>query len=206
MRALIILTLLLLTQFTMAQDQTPVVENQNLTETQEPEVTVAPRNTGFVFNPTVTLTSRKLEFNDQQVGKMRVVQFDSKVGYVFNFGLFAGAQLNYTTGSMSSGGAADTDVSTHYAGPTVGYSSESTGFFVSATYHLLGSSTMAGLGKYEKIQGLQVDIAYPMTVNENLKFGPQVSIKHLDLKEGTSGLADDKFKEVTPYFGLWLYF
>ena len=185
MRTLIILTVLLLNQLTLAQDQTPVVDNQNDKQSlvaQEPEVAATPRKTGFVFNPNITLTSRKLEFNDQQVGKSRAVQLDSKVGYVFDFGLFAGAQLNYTIGSQSAGGAADTDVSTHYAGPTIGYSSESTGLFITATYHLIGSSTLTSLGKYEKVHGLQIDLAYPMTISESLKLGPQLTMKRLNLE------------------------
>jgi hypothetical protein len=208
MRALIIITLLLLGQISFAQDtnaQDQAVP-QSTAETTDETPSSEPLKTGFVFNPNVTMTSRKLDQDDQSVGKNRHVQLDSKLGYVFDSGLFAGAQINYSIGSESLGGAADTDISTYYFGPTIGYSCNWTGLFLTATYHLNGSSTETGRGKFEKINGYQIDIGYPMKLNENLKLGPQVSIKRLDLEDGTTGLANDEINELTPYFGLWLYF
>jgi hypothetical protein len=46
----------------------------------------------------------------------------------------------------------------------------------------------------------------PVKVSENVQLGPQLSLKRIDLKDGTNALADTEIKELTPYFGLWLYF
>ena len=51
-----------------------------------------------------------------------------------------------------------------------------------------------------------IDLAYPMTLSDSLKIGPQLSLKRLNLEDDTTGRPDDKLKELTPYFGLWLYF
>lgn len=200
MRALILFTLLFSGPLTMAQ------ENMGDVETEQVEPVAQPLQTGLFFNPNFTISSRKLDLQDAQVGKARNAQFDSKIGYIFDFGLFAGVQGNFSVGSASFGTNIDTDTTTYFMGPTVGYSCSWTGLFLSATYHIFGSSDWDTLGKYDKVEGLQIDIGYPMMLSEKVKVGPQISIKNLDLKEGSTGLADNKIKELTPYFGLWLYF
>lgn len=231
MRALIIFTLLLLNQMSIAQDQktttstdassTQAAPAATATPTASPEPAAAapqasveaeeeapqaePLKTGLLFNTNFTMTSRKLDMNDAPIGEYRATQLDTKVGYVFNFGLFAGAQLNYALGSTARTGP-DTDSTAYSVGPTIGYSCSMTGLFLSATYHLLGVTDFSGVGKYEKANGYQIDLGYPMKVSESLKLGPQLTLKRIDLEDGTNGLADTKVKELTPYFGLWLYF
>lgn len=224
MRALIIFTLLMLNQMSMAQDQKttttptptaatpaapattePAAAPQASVEAEEEEPKAEPLKTGVLLNTNFTMTSRKLDMNDAPIGEYRATQLDTKVGYVFNFGLFAGAQLNYAIGSSATTGA-DTDSTAYSVGPTIGYSCSMTGLFVSATYHLLGVTDFSGLGKYEKANGYQIDLGYPMKINESLKLGPLLTLKRIDLEDGTNGLADTEVKELTPYFGLWLYF
>ncbi len=226
MRALIIFTVLLLNQLSYAQDSKataatpaattaptatpaePVAAQPAAVETQEEaEPAKEPMKTGFVINPNFTLASRKLEQESQPQGKMREARLDTKVGYVFDFGLFAGAQLNYATGSFSAAASTqDADTTSYLAGPTIGYSCSLTGLFLSATYHVAGSTNITGSGKYEKATGYQIDLGYPMKVSESVKFGPQLTYRNIDLEDGTGGLTNDEIKELTPYFGLWLYF
>ncbi|MBY0385372.1 hypothetical protein K2X05_09455 [bacterium] len=220
MRALIIFTLLLLNQISMAQDQkaatpttTPApttteaapVDPPASVEATEEAPKVEPLKTGVLLNTNFTMASRKVDLSDAPIGKFRTTQLDTKVGYVFNFGLFAGAQLNYALGSTAGSGL-DVDSTAYSVGPTIGYSCSTTGLFLTATYHLLGVTDFSGVGKYEKTNGYQIDLGYPMKINESLKLGPQLTLKRIDLKDGTGGLADTKIKELTPYFGLWLYF
>ena len=179
------------------------------TADDEPVAVREPIKKGFLINPNFTVASRKLDDNNGQPnGKVRTVQLDTKLGYVFDFGLFAGAQFNYGFGSMrdSVNLPTETDITSYYAGPTIGYSCNYTGLFLSATYHALGTYDMTGIGKYEKATGYQIDLGYPVKVSENVQLGPQLSLKRIDLKDGTNALADTKVKELTPYFGLWLYF
>jgi hypothetical protein len=224
MRALIIFTVVLLNQLSYAQDSKataatpattapaqaePVATQPAAVETQEEEAEPAkePMKTGFVINPNFTLASRKLEQESQPQGKMREARLDTKVGYVFDFGLFAGAQLNYATGSLSGPASTqDADTTSYLAGPTLGYSCSLTGLFLSATYHVAGSTNITGSGKYEKATGYQIDLGYPMKVSDSVKFGPQLTYRNIDLEDGTGGLTNDEIKELTPYFGLWLYF
>ncbi len=230
MRAIIVLTLFSLTLITEslaqtaqpAADKTPSTTQPTATGVtptaepatelpsadDEPAVVREPVKSGFVFNPNITLASRKLEDNNGQPnGKVRTLQMDSKVGYVFDFGLFAGAQFNYGVGSARPNGAA-TDVDTNYytAGPSLGYSCKYTGLFLTATYHLVGSYDQGTGGKYEKTTGYQIDLGYPVKVSENVQLGPQLSLKRIDLKDNTNAAPDRDIKELTPYFGLWLYF
>lgn len=157
-----------------------------------------------VINPNLTYFSRNLE---QTTGsnlvndKVNVLTIDTKAGYLFNYGLFVGGQVAFETGK--SGG---TDLTNYFFGPTVGYSCDVTGLFLTATYHLLGKSDLDAAGEYSKVTGLQIDVGYPLVLTETMKFGPQLSWKNLDLKDGSNGLADNKLKQLTPYFGLWLYF
>jgi hypothetical protein len=177
------------------------------TADDEPVVPREPIKKGFLVNPNFTVASRKLDDdNGQPQGKVRTFQLDSKLGYVFDFGLYTGLQVNYGFGSSSIGTASDNDISTYYAGPSIGYSCNYTGLFLTATYIATGSYDTAGVGKYEKTTGYQIDLGYPMKVSENVQLGPQLSLKRIDLKDGTNALADTKIKELTPYFGLWLYF
>ncbi len=177
------------------------------TADDEPVAQRDPIKKGFLLNPGLTVASRKLEDNQgQPQGKVRTFQIDSKVGYVFESGLFTGVQLNYGFGSQKMGAAAETDITTYYAGPTIGYNWNYTGLFLTATYHVTGSYDMSGVGKYEKATGYQIDLGYPVKVSENVQLGPQLSLKRIDLKDGTNALADTEIKELTPYFGLWLYF
>lgn len=224
MRALIIFTLLLLNQLSYAQDSkvktaeptatapsTTAEQAPTPAPTVEPEEDITPAKepmkTGFVINPNFTLASRKLEQETQPLGKMREAHLDTKVGYVFNFGLFAGAQLNYSLGSFrSSASTQDADTTSYLAGPTIGYSCSLTGLFLTATYHVTGSTNITGSGKYEKATGYQIDLGYPMKISDDVKFGPQLTYRNIDLKDGTGGLANKEIKELTPYFGLWLYF
>lgn len=178
----------------------------NMESDEDLEPAKEPLKTGYLFNPNLTITSRKLEMNDQPVGQYRAAQIDAKAGYVFKSGLFAGAQINHAIGSVSGATTTDQDSTYFSVGPTVGYSCSMTGLFLSATYHVFGSENRSGAGKYEKVNGYQIDLGYPMKVNENFKVGPQLSLKRIDLEDGTNGLADEKIKELTPYFGLWLYF
>jgi hypothetical protein len=211
MRALIIFSLMLLGFSALAQEQTapaPTAPAEPLPSVQADEMPAPkePIKTGFLLSPTITMTSRKLDMTEQSLGKMRETQINTKAGYVFDFGLFAGAQLNYALGSYSTAGAtSDQDTTAYSVGPTVGYSDVHTGLFVAATYHVAGRSDI-GTGKYEKVMGYQIDLGYPMTINENVKLGPQLTLKRIDLEDGTNGIPDNKIKELTPYFGLWLYF
>lgn len=173
----------------------------------EPVVPREPIKKGFLLNPNFTVAGRKLEDNNgNPQGKVRSVQIDSKVGYVFDFGLFTGAQFNYALGSTNNGAASDTDTSFYSVGPTIGYSCNYTGLFLSATYHAVGNYDLSAAGKYDKVTGFQIDLGYPVKVSENVQLGPQLSLKRLDLKDGTNGLVNSEIKELTPYFGLWLYF
>ncbi len=190
---------------TVAPVADPVTELP--TADEEPVARREPIKKGFVVNPNFTVASRKLEDGQgQPQGKVRTFQLDSKLGYVFDFGLFTGVQLNYGFGSGSTGTAPDNDLTTYYAGPSIGYSWEYTGLFLSATYIATGSYDTTGVGKYEKATGYQIDIGYPVKVTENVQVGPQLSLKRIDLKDGKNALADTEIKELTPYFGLWLYF
>lgn len=177
------------------------------TAEDEPVAPREPIKKGFLINPNFTVASRKLEDGQgQPQGKVRTFQLDSKVGYVFDFGLYTGLQLNYGFGSSNNGAAADTDTTSYYAGPSIGYSCNYTGLFLTATYIATGSYDLTGVGKYEKATGYQIDLGYPVKVSENVQVGPQLSLKRIDLKDGTNALADTEIKELTPYFGLWLYF
>ncbi len=227
MRALIIITLFFWNSLCLAADTaaTPATQTApqpeaspaapapvapvatgSLESDEELEPAKEPLKTGFLFNPNLTITSRKLEMNDQPIGQYRAAQIDAKVGYVFGSGLFAGAQINHAIGSVSGATTTDQDSTFFSVGPTVGYSCSVTGMFLSATYHAFGSNNLSGAGKYEKVNGYQIDLGYPMKVSDNFKVGPQLSLKRIDLEDGTNGLADEKIKELTPYFGLWLYF
>ncbi len=157
-----------------------------------------------LINPNLTYFSRKLEQtagNNQTAGKIDMLTIDAKAGYIFDFGLFVGGQVAYEMGK--SGG---NDVTNYNVGPSVGYLSDDTGFFVSATYHLLGMSDLDAGGKYDKGQGLQIDLAYPMPITDSLKFGPQISYKSIKYTDNDAGAADVTTKQLTPYFGLWYFF
>lgn len=225
MRALIIFTVLLLNQTSFGQDtstapaataapqtsSTPEIQPVPSTSDIEEEAAAPkePIRSGFLLNPNFTMASRKLDFDPtQEGGKFRTVQLDTKVGYVFDFGLFAGAQINYAVGNAQTNGSGgtDTDTNSYTAGPTIGYNCNLTGLFLTATYHMVGSTNITGAGKYTKATGYQIDLGYPMKINDNVKLGPQLSLKRIDLEEGSAGLADTEIKELTPYFGLWLYF
>jgi hypothetical protein len=156
---------------------------------------------GVLTNFNLTYYSRKLEdpagpLNDT----FNSLQGEIKVGYLFDFGLFAGVQGHYGTGKAS-----NNTIKTYYAGPTIGYSCNYTGLFVSATYHVIGNSDLDTLGEYDKVSGLQLDFAYPMMLTESLKFGPQLSWR--DMKNSDSAtLGDVKTKELVPFMGLWFIF
>ncbi len=230
MRAILVLTLMSLTLISESFAQTPAqpaavkaAETQPTptpvtapvadpvtelpTADEEPVAKREPIKKGFLVNPNFTVASRKLEDGQgQPQGKVRTFQLDSKLGYVFDFGLYTGVQLNYGFGSSSGGTATDNDLTTYYAGPSIGYSCNYTGLFLTATYIATGSYDTTGIGKYEKATGYQIDLGYPVKVSENVQLGPQLSLKRIDLKDGTNALADKEIKELTPYFGLWLYF
>ncbi|MBY0314801.1 MAG: hypothetical protein K2Q26_04745 [Bdellovibrionales bacterium] len=158
----------------------------------------------WVVNPSLTYFSRKLEQtagNNQIAGKLNVLTADVKGGYIFDYGLFVGVQAVYETGSGSGN-----DMTNYFVGPSVGYLSDDTGIFITATYHVVGTSDMDAAGKYGKAQGLQIDLGYPMMITEEIKFGPQLSYKAIKYTDGDAGLADNTTKQLTPYFGLWLFF
>lgn len=159
-----------------------------------------PLEKGFVVSPSFTYFSRKLQEDAGLVGEISSFIFDAKGGYLFDFGLFVGAQAIYDMGKSN-----NNDVNSFYFGPTLGYNWDYTGLVFSATYHLLGEADFGNPGKYDKVTGVQVDVGYPLTLTKTIKFGPQLSWKNLELKDSNT-LADDKLKGVSPYATFWFNF
>lgn len=158
-----------------------------------------------VVNPNVTYFSRNLDQTtgaNQVSNKLNVLTVDGKAGYIFDFGLFVGGQAVFEAGSISG----SSNIRNYFMGPSVGYSCDITGLFITATYHVLGASDLGSYGEYSKSSGLQIDLGYPMELTENIKFGPQISWKSIKNTNGTNGLADTTTKQFTPYFGMWFYF
>lgn len=161
---------------------------------------------GVILNPNVTYFSRDLV--DPNAGsptaELNALILDIKSGYVFDFGLFAGLQGSYNIGEN-----AGTDLNSYQLGPSVGYYDvKHTGLFITATYHLLGmyeQETGATKTEFDKITGLQIDLAYPMELTDSIKLGPQLSYKRLK-HEDSDTRVDRSTKELTPYFGLWFFF
>ena len=111
MRAILVLTLMSLTLISESFAQTPAqpaavkaAETQPTptpvtapvadpvtelpTADEEPVAKREPIKKGFLVNPNFTVASRKLEDGQgQPQGKVRTFQLDSKLGYVFDFGL-----------------------------------------------------------------------------------------------------------------------
>jgi hypothetical protein len=175
----------------------------------EEAATVAPNafKTGIFVSPGFTMFKRNVEEASSTpvpspiTGEVTVTELNVKGGYVFDFGLVAGAQVVYTKGKETG-----TDITTYSVGPTVGYSDQWTGLLLTATYHVLGKTTLSGgLGDYKKVTGLQVDLAYPMQLTENIKIGPELSWKRLKFSDHDT-LGDSKTKEFVPSISAWFYF
>lgn len=169
-----------------AEDETPMIADLRM-------------KPGVLTNFGITYFGRKLE----EAGvsdEFNTIVGELRAGYNFNFGLFAGATAHYDTGK-----AAGQTVATYYGGPTIGYSSSMTGIFVAATYHLIGKQDLDALGEYDKVSGLQIDVAYPMMLTESLKFGPQLSYRSMKSSDSDT-LAENKTKELVPFMGLWFIF
>lgn len=183
--------------------------------TADGEVAIAPTDralpSGILTNLGVTYFSRTL---DETVNasiatddRINVLAGELKVGYVFNFGLFAGATMHYDSGKATRASAlGGASVKNTYAGPTVGYTDSYTGILATATYHVYGTSDIDTLGKYDKVNGFQFDVSYPMSITEKLKFGPQLTWRDLEQTEGDAGLGDNKTKELVPFMGVWYIF
>jgi hypothetical protein len=160
---------------------------------------------GVMTNLGLTYFSRDLnETVNSNIGTDADVSLftsELKVGYIFDFGLFAGATMHYDMGKASG-----QSITTQYAGPTIGYSCSYTGFLAMATYHLIGTADFDTAGKYDQVNGLQIDISYPMSITEKLKFGPQLTWRDMEQTEGDNALPDDKTKELVPFMGVWYIF
>lgn len=154
---------------------------------------------GPMINLGITTMSRKLEETGVS-NDFNTIVGELRGGFNFDYGLFVGATAHYDSGKLSGN-----SIQTYYAGPTVGYNCKWSGFFVAATYHLIGKSDLDTLGEYDKTTGLQVDIAYPMTLSERFKFGPQLSYRSMEASDSDT-LADNKTKELVPFMGLWFIF
>jgi hypothetical protein len=155
---------------------------------------------GITIAPSLSYYSRKITETSALVGEVSTLIVDSKFGYAFNSGLFVGVQANYETGKSG-----NDDVSGYSAGPTVGYSDDYTGIFVTATYHLVGKMDYGVAGKYDKVRGLQIDLAYPLAITDKIRFGPQLSWKSLKYSDG-GALDDADAKGVVPSATLWINF
>lgn len=160
---------------------------------------------GVMTNLGLTYYSREInETVNASIGtndEVSLFTSEFKVGYIFNFGLFAGATMHYDTGKASG-----QTISTQYAGPTIGYTCSYTGLLAMATYHLVGTADYDAAGKYDKVNGLQIDLSYPMSITEKLKFGPQLTWRDMEQTEGDNALPDDKTKELVPFMGVWYIF
>lgn len=233
MRAVVLIMSLLLAGAAYAQNQAPTAEQpKNVLQPAAPsapstEPTAAPAESsttaesvaptdadeekatplnnhgltpGIVTAAALSYYGRELKDSSATNGKFNSLSAEIRGGYVLDFGLFAGLTGHYDTGKSGS----DT-ITTYFVGPTVGYSCDITGLFFTATYHLIGQSDMDSIGKYKKINGLQVDVGYPMMITEQLKFGPQITYRDVKMSDGDT-LADQRAKQVVPYLGLWFIF
>lgn len=157
-------------------------------------------NSGIMTNLGLTYYSRDLSEESTIDSKFNSLNAEFRAGYIFDFGLFAGLTGHYDTGKAN-----NNTVATMYAGPTVGYTCNYTGLFAAATYYVFGNSDLDAAGEYDKVNGFQIDVAYPMSINESLKFGPQLSYRSMKASESDT-LADSKTKELVPFMGLWYIF
>jgi hypothetical protein len=158
---------------------------------------------GTMISPGLTYYSRQISEASSQVGEVTTLVIDMKAGYVFKTGalegLFVGGQGLYETGKAN-----NRDAKGYHVGPSVGYSDSYTGFFVSATYHLFGKMDLSG-GTYDKVRGLEIDLAYPLAITDTVRFGPQVSWKNLKYTDG-GALSDTDMKGFSPFATLWINF
>ncbi len=160
---------------------------------------------GAMVNLGVTYFSREIDETVNAIvstkGEFNSAVAELKGGYIFDFGLFAGLTAHYDTGK-----AAGQTISTYYAGPTVGYSDSYTGILINATYHLIGVADYDAAGKFDAVQGVQIDLSYPMAISDSLKFGPQLSWRKMSQKDSDTGAADIETKELMPFMGIWYIF
>ena len=234
MRALLVFSVLLLSQITFAQapaapaaPATPAAPAAPeapaaapaAEESTEATVTVPSAfKTGIVVQPAFTYFSRKVEQDVSTTtpgnttgslsGDAKGLEGSVKGGYVFNFGLFAGLNLIYNTGKDTVNGI--DSMKTYALAPSVAYHDQYTGFMVGLSYNLLGKSTVSSAGgdvDFDEVTGLQFDIAYPIQLTDSINIGPQISWRRLELKDASvAGVADTKTKEFLPSISAWFYF
>lgn len=154
---------------------------------------------GVLVNLGLTYFGRKIE-DAGTTNDVNTLNSELRAGYNLNFGLFAGVTGHYDTGK-----SLGETVTRYMVGPTVGYSCSYTGLFAAATYYVFGNQDGKSLGEYEKIEGLQLDLAYPLEITSQLKFGPQLTYRSLEASDSDT-LADNKTKELVPFMGLWYIF
>lgn len=233
MRAVVLIMSLLLAGAAYAQNQAPTAEQpKNMLQPAAPsapstEPTAAPAESsttaesvaptdadeekalpsenlamqpGVVTNLNLTYFSRNISDTLGTTGNFSTGVAELKAGYILDFGLFAGILGHYDMGRSSGN-----DIKTYFVGPTVGYTCSYTGLFASASYHVFGQLDAGNAGKYKKANGLQIDVAYPMKINDSLKFGPQLSYRSMKYSDG-GALANLNTRELVPFMGLWYIF
>jgi len=178
-----------------AEEITAEVQAESYTPTQDLSL-----QEGILTNLGLTYFGRTLEEQGAKIGELNSLNAEFRAGYIFSFGLFAGLTGHYDTGKV-----AGETVDRFMVGPTVGYSCSYTGILASATYYVFGQQDTKTTGKYDKVMGLQLDLAYPMEITSQLKFGPQLTYRSLEASDNDI-LTDNKTKELVPFMGLWFIF
>lgn len=161
---------------------------------------------GVLVNLGLTYYGRDLEDNAGLPGgtnddKINTLNTELRVGYNFDFGLFAGLTGHYDIGKQSAA-----SITSYYVGPTVGYSESNTGIFAAATYYVWGNQDLDTFGEYDSVMGFQLDLGYPMALTDSFRLGPQLTYRAIETTDGSNGLGDTKTRELVPFLGLWYIF
>lgn len=158
----------------------------------------------FIVNPSMTYHQRSIDDTGVSLGQVDTLYLDIQTGWLMKeHGLFLGWTAGFTTGQSGLG-----DTQSYQMGPTVGYTSDDIGFFVTLTYHLLGLFEIRPDGsdnQYERLSGLQVNLGYPVAITDTLSLGPQLIYRNLDHNNITNASKRDT-EELSPYLALWFQF